>query len=349
MKIQMKKLSVVFLTVVLIAAPSCTKSGNASSGTPSQATAPKVKPVIIQIGYENNPGEPIDLAIHEWKRLAEERSNGSIEIQIFPSSQLGSKNELIDQMLAGIGVITLADGAFYADRGVDDLGITLGPYLFGSWDEAWKLIASDWWQTQMKLLEVRGLKMLAANWIYGDRHTLTKRPIRTVEDFKGLKLRVPNNLIQIKGTEVMGATPTPLPLGEVYTALQTGVVDGVENPLPVLYGGKFHEVAKYLTLDAHIKLLTSWFCGTAFFNTLTPEQQSVLIETGLEAGLYNNKLQTQVAEETIAKFKAEGVEVIEVDMAQFQAQAKPFYNLPEFQSKWSPGLFETVSKAKATP
>ena len=102
------------------------------------------KPVEIQIGYENHPGEPFDLAVNEWKRLIEERSNGTIQVKVYPSSQLGTKNDLIDQMLAGSGVITLADGAFYADRGVQDLGITFGPYLFASWDEAWTLIERAW-------------------------------------------------------------------------------------------------------------------------------------------------------------------------------------------------------------
>ncbi|MDR2445322.1 MAG: C4-dicarboxylate TRAP transporter substrate-binding protein [Spirochaetaceae bacterium] len=340
----MKKFILVsFALAALIAAGNVWATGEAQSGG---GTAGTVKPVVIQIGYENNPGEPVDLAIHEWKRLIEERSKGSMKVDIFPSSQLGSKNEIIDQMLAGMNVITLADGAFYADRGVPDLGITFGPYLFASWDEAWKLTKSDWWKTQMKIMEGKGLKVLTANWIYGDRHTLAKRPIRQVSDFRGLKIRVPNNLIQVKGLEVMGATPTPLPLGDVYTALQQGVVDGLENPLPVLYNGKFHEVAKYLTLDAHVKNFTTWLCGIAFFNSLTPEQQNILTQTGDEAGLFNNRLQENLTAETLAKFKADGVEIIEIDIVPFQNQAKQFYSLPDFTSRWSPGLYDTVSRAK---
>ena len=94
------------------------------------------------------------------------------------------------------------------------------------------------------LLEEQGLKIIASNWIYGDRHLLTKKAVRSVSDLKGMKIRVPNNIIQVKGFEVLGAAPAPMPLGEVYTALQQGVIDGVENPLPVLYGGKFHDSEK---------------------------------------------------------------------------------------------------------
>ncbi|GHV42707.1 C4-dicarboxylate ABC transporter [Spirochaetia bacterium] len=340
----MKKLLVLVLAIIMAGMAFAGGGGQQSGGAAAPAAA---KPLVVQLGYENNPGELVDLAMHQWQRLLAEKSGGTMVMEIFPSSQMGTKNEIIDQMLAGMNVITLADGAFFADRGVPDLGITMAPYLFATWDEAWNLLRSDWWGTQMKLLEGKGLKVLAANFIYGERHTLAKRPIRTVDDFRGLKLRVPANTIQVKGTEVMGANPTPLPLGEVYTALQQGVIDGVENPLSVLYGGKFHEVAKYLTLDGHIKLLTSWFCGTQFFNKLTPQQQKWLIDSGIEAAEWNNKQYEVVAAETIAKYKAEGVEVINIDVAAFQAKAKPFYDMPEIKSMWTPGLYDAVTKAKS--
>ena len=334
----MKKAVLLVLVIVLVVSGAFAGGRSASSGSQQK--------VVVQIGLENHPGEPVTDGIYEWKRIAEEMSGGSLEVQVFPSSQLGTKDQIIDMMLAGMGVITLADGGFFADRGVPDMGITMGPYFFATWDEAWNLIASDWWRDQSRLLENQGLKILASNWIYGDRHTLTKRPIRTVDDFSGLKLRVPNNLIQVNGTEVMGASPTPLPLGDVYTALQQGVVDGVENPLPVLYGGKFHEVAKYLTLDAHIKLITPWFCGTQFFNTLSKEHQDILIESGRRAGLYNNDLALKAAEDSIALFRAEGVEIINVDVAAFQAAAQPFYTMPDVTARWSPGLYDIATRAK---
>ena len=313
-----------------------------------EVAAPKpeeVKPVLIQIGYENNPGEPIDVTANEWKRLIEERSNGSMKVELFPSSQLGSKNDLIDQMLAGDSVITLADGAFYADRGVPDFGIVFGPYIFDDWDQCWKLTESDWWQEQSDKLEERGLKLVASNWMYGDRHLLTTKPVKTVADLKGMKIRVPNNTIQVKGFEVLGATPTPMALGEVYTSLQQGTINGLENPLPVLYNGKFHEVAKYLTLTAHVKNFTTWIGGVTFFDSLTAEQQQILMETGTEAGIFNNNLQDKINEDTLAKFIEEGVEIIEIDLSEFQEVSKAFYSLPEFTSIWSPELYETVRAA----
>ena len=301
--------------------------------------------VTIQIGYENHPGEPIDRGCNEWKRLVEEASNGEIKIELYPSSQLGSKNDIIDQMLAGDSVITIADGAFYAERGVPDFSILFAPYLFTSWDDCWTLIASDWYKEQSKKLEAKGLKLLTSNWVYGDRHTLTTKPVRKVEDLKGMKVRVPNNAMQIAGFAVLGASPTPMPLGEVYTALQQGVIDGLENPIPVLYNGKFQEVAKYLTLDGHVMNFTTWLCGTAFFETLTPEQQKILMECGDKAGIFNNDIVFKATDELLAKFKSEGVEIIEVDIEEFKKASQPLYQDPKLTAKWTPGLYETVTKA----
>ena len=316
------------------------------AGCGGQQSASKDGKVVIQVGYENNPGEPFDKGVNKWKELLEQKSNGTMIIETYPSSQLGSKNDLIDQMIAGQPVVTLADGAFYADRGVKDFGIVFGPFLFDNWDQCWKLVKSQWYADKSKELESKGLKILGSNWVYGARHTLTTKPVNTVEDLKGLKIRVPNNAIQVKGFEVLGAVPTPMPLGDTYTALQQGTIDGVENPLPVLYNGKFQEVAKYLILDGHVKNFTTLVCGSQFFNSLTPEQQKLLIETCEEAGLYNNEQQAASEKEVLEKFRSEGVTIVEPSdtvLVGFRNASQKFYTLPDFG--WSNGLYDTVKAA----
>ncbi|MDY6417050.1 MAG: C4-dicarboxylate TRAP transporter substrate-binding protein, partial [Succinivibrio dextrinosolvens] len=289
--------------------------------------------VVLRVGYGNNPGEPFDLGCHKWKELIEERSGGKFKIELYPSSQLGSKDDVMDQMVAGEPVCTLTDGAFFYDRGVKDMGIVFGPFLFDNWDQAFKLNASQWYQDQSKLVEENAhLKIIGADWKYGARHTLTTKPINKVEDFKGMKIRVPTNNIQVKGFEVLGATPTPMALGEVYTSLQQGTIDGVENPLAVLYNGKFHEVAKYLLLDGHVFNITNLVVGTDFYNSLTPEQQKLLVETCHEAGLYQNKIVEDSEAEILAKFKAEGVTVVDPSPEFKKAlveTSKKFYSLPD--------------------
>lgn len=198
----MKKLVALVLALVLVLALGC-----ASAET-------------LQIGFENSLSEPIGQALVKWQELVAEKGDGSLTIELFPDSQLGNKTDIIDQMLLGEPVMTLADGAFYADYGVPDFGIVFGPYLFTSWDECWKLIDSDWYAEQSAKLEDLGLKLVASNWAYGIRHTLTTKKVETVDDLAGLQIRVPTNQIQSKGFEVLGATPVGMSLGDVYTALQ---------------------------------------------------------------------------------------------------------------------------------
>ena len=320
----MKKFSALLLAILMIALAT----------TASAA-------VTIMIGYENNPGEPIDLACNEWKRLVEEKSNGEMIVEIFPSSQLGSKDNIIDQAIAGDCVITLANGAFFQDRGVKDFGVVFAPYLFESWEQLDKLAASDWFAQKKAELSDLGLTILTG-WHYCARDTMTIKRVVTADDIKGMKIRVPNNTLQVKGMAATGAVPTPMALGEVYTALQQGTIDGLENPLTVLYNGAYQEVAKYLILDHHILDYTCWVCGTDFFNTLTPEQQQILIEAGNEAGVYNNNMLEETTNKALEDLKAAGVEVVEFDRASFVAASESFYSDPDIKAMWSEGLIDEI-------
>ena len=299
---------------------------------------------VLKVGFENSMSEPVGQGMQKWQELLAAKNVG-LTMELFPDSQLGAKKDLMDQMLMGEPIMTLADGAFFADYGVKDTGIVFGPFLFDNWDQCWKLIESDWWKGECEKLEAVGIKMVAANWAYGARHTLTTKPVHTAADLKGLMIRVPTNQIQTKGFEVLGATPVGMPLGDVYTALQQGTIDGGENPLSTLYGRKHHEVAKYLILDGHVLNFTNWICSADWFNSLTPEQQEALIETGKEAGVYNNEVQAQADSEYRGKMEAEGVTVYEPteeDMATFRTLAEEFYKL---DFGWTPGLYETVKAA----
>lgn len=303
--------------------------------------------IVLQIGFENSMTEPVGKGLQKWQELVAEKGDGSLRIELFPDSQLGNKTDLIDQMLLGEPVMTLADGAFFADYGVPDMGIVFGPFLFTNWDQCWKLIESDWWNEQCAKLETMGIKMIAPNWAYGIRHTLTTKPVKTVEDLKGLQIRVPTNQIQTKGFEVLGATPVGMNLGDVYTALQQGTIDGGENPLSTLYGRKHHEVAKNLILDGHVYNFTNWVCSADWFNSLTPAQQELLLTTGKEAGVYNNELQAESDAYYLDLMEKEGVTVTVPDEATikaFQEKALPFYDLGSTFG-WSDGLYDTVKAA----
>lgn len=190
-----------------------------------------------------------------------------------------------------------------------------------------------------KLRTDHGVRIVLPNLLYGVRHLISTRPVRTPEDMQGLKVRVPNNVMQIRAIEAMGAVATPMPLGDVYTALAQGVIDAVENPIAVLYGQRFHEEADYLSLIGYLTNTAMFVGGEAFFSTLSDEHMQIVEETAYEAGLYSQELITDMDNEMLEEMIAAGVEVIEVDMAPFQELTLPVYeSFPE----WSDGLYEMI-------
>lgn len=334
----------VFLATV-VSVLAFTVTGCDNKNTSLQASP---KSIILHVGYENAEGEPFDLGCRKWQELVNTRSHGEIQIKLYPSSTLGTKSEIMNRMSTGEAVSTLTDGAFCYEHGIYDMGIVFGPFLFNNWEEAFRLHRSAWYHQQAKQLEEKAkIKMISTNWRYGARHTLSVNPITKIEDFEGLKIRVPTNIIQIKGMEVLDAFPKPLQLAEVYNALKNGEIDAVENPLSVLYGNKFHEVAKNLLVDSHIYNITNIAVSSEFWNTLTPKQQGLLKSTCDEAALYQNQMQDKAENELLKKFEAAGVKVTfpdELFRIELKTKSLKFYTLPDF-SKWSPNLYEIVNKA----
>lgn len=295
--------------------------------------------VTIRVAYENNPGEPLDQVMHYWQEILAERSNGEITLELYPSSQLGSKQDVTDQAIMGLNVVTITDAGFLADY-VPDLGVLYGPYLTEDPNGLFRVYDGEWFAEQAETLRTEhGIRVVIPNLLYGVRHLISTKPVHSPEDLAGLKVRVPNNIMQIRTFEAMGATATPMPLGDVYTALTQGVIDAVENPIAVLYGQRFHEEAKHLTLMGYLTNTAMFVGGEAFFSTLSEEQLNMVLETGYEAGLYSQELVTDIDNNMIDDMRAAGVEVIEVDPAPFRELAVQVYDsFPE----WSDGLYERI-------
>ena len=342
------------------AAPAATSAGPATqeaaesaaeeAGATAEEAAESASGDIVEVmlAWETSENDPIGQGCLKWKEILEEKSGGQMIVKLYPNNQMGSKNDVIDQMLAGSNVITLADAGFMGERGTPDTGILMGPYMFDTWDDCWALVESDWWKDQCDQLAENGLKVVTSNWEYGLRHYLTKDPVHTVDDMAGMKIRVADSTIWIKGTEVLGATPTPMAFSEAYTALQQGVIDGIENPAPQLYDASFYEAVKNLTLTGHVKNFTVFLTSNDWFNTLTEEQQQWLIESGNEAGVYEQGVYAATEQEAIDNLKAAGVNVIELDEETyngFKEKAKSFYADPALTEKWSDGLYDTVQAA----
>ncbi len=305
------------------------------------ASAASAQEVTISVGFGPVIDTPYGQGHSEWQRLVAEESNGAMALELFPADQLGSGKQMLDQMLLGEPVCYSTDASFFAELGVPDMSIVQAPFLFETWDQAERLFASDWWTEQEAALAEKGVTVVADNWRYGERQTLTTRPVIHPGDFAGLKIRVPQAAIYVKTFEHLGATPTPMALGEVYTSLQQGVIDGLENPLSVIDGGKYQEAAKYLLLDNHMRTVNLMACSSALYDSLTAEQQDILRATAVEAGAFQNARLAESDAATLEKLQAEGVTVTEADYAEFAGAVTSFYEDPAFSS-WSDGLHQKV-------
>lgn len=279
--------------------------------------------IKIKIAYSNNVGEPNDKAVREWGRLMKERSKGQVEFQYFPSSMLGSQKDVTEQLTIGSNVITISDGGFLMDY-VPEFGITFLPYIFDTKEELFKLADSDLFKEMSKKLESKGLYIVHSKWIYGVRNMLATKAATKPEDLKGLKIRVPNIRISTEMMNAMGATSTPMPLAEAYPALMQGVINGAENPIPVLYGGKMYEGAKFLIMTRHQLNMSSWIAGASFIAKLPPPIVKMLKETGEEAGKFLDKENEIADKDALQKMQAAGVKVVEVDRAAFKVAMKDF-------------------------
>lgn len=342
----MKKVIAFLLTaVMLFALCACgqTAAPAAEEAAPAaEEAAPAVDPIHIVFGHDNSPGEPLSEAAVYWAERLEEVSGGTMILDVYDSGAAGTKSDLLDQLMAGDAVMVVGDGGFAADYGVTDMGITMGPYLFKDWDQVDKLVASDLWTDLKGQLADAGMTVVGDNWQYGARSTMTKFKLESPADFNGLLIRVPTNTVQVEGMKALGASPVAMSLGDVYSALQQGSVDAVENPLSTLLANSFDEVCKYCALDRHVYQIQFVIIGTDFFNSLTAEQQNWLVETGTEAGIYQNKLMQEAEASNIQKMADRGVDAYEVNFDEFAAAAASFYTDSETSKTWSDGLYQRV-------
>lgn len=296
--------------------------------------------ISINIAYGNQPDEPLGQQAEKWKELAEEKSDGKLELNLYPSSQLGSEKDVVEQAISGNNVIVFT-GYDYLMDSVPDAGILTAPYLVDDYDDLLYLTTTDWFDDLRGELESQGIDVINTTTIYGTRHLMTNKPVTSLDDLKGMKIRVPNNQMYIKSFEALGASPTPMPLGDLYTSLQQDLIDGAENPLPVLSGSKTQEVSKNLTLTSHTKIISPWIAGTDFMESVPEDLRDILIETGDEAAEFGREVMEEETEEVLEEFKSDGVEVHEIDLDEFKEATQKVYS--EFPD-WSPDLYEEVQE-----
>lgn len=259
------------------------------------------------------------LAALEFAKHVKERSQGKLEVQVFPGSQLGNdataigavRGGSIDMMMAGGGNFIGLNSKF------EVLDI---PFLFRDRDHAYKAVDQQVGQELMKALEGSGLKQLAF-WEVGFRSITTKnRPVRTPADVKGLKIRTQPNPVHVAAWKLLGTNPVPMPLSELYSALESGAVDAQEHPVEITHSAKFYEVQKHLTMTRHAFTAMPVVLNKAKFDALAPDLQKVLLDAAQEAKLFQRALNQKNEAAIIADLRKNGMTVIEnVDVAPFKA------------------------------
>lgn len=306
------------------AAAATTEAGESTDGTAVEPVGPAVTLVYAEV----NPidGTIVGETATAFKNKVEELSGGSITIDIQANGVLGAESDVLDTMLGGGGTIDMARISAFAltSYGGEKSSLLSVPFTFVNRDHFWNFANSD--LAQEFLLEphengsgIRGL-------FYGEegfRHFFTVDPITGMEDLAGMKIRVSNDPIMTGMVEGLGANPTVVAMGELYSALQTGVVDAAEQPIANYQANAFPEVANTIILDGHTLGAIQVVITDEAWDALTPEQQAVLTEAGQYAADFNRQISEEKENEILEQLKADGCNVVEVtDIAPWQEACK---------------------------
>ena len=308
-----------------------------------QASPARAQDTIrIRFAHSLSTTEPAHLAAEYFAKNVAQRTGNKVQIQLFPSEQLGPGKEVNEMIRQGANVMNITDPGYLSDF-VPDIGVLNGPYLIKDPKDYAKLLASDWYKGTEKKLEAAGFKLIMANGFFGQRHLIADKAVRKPEDMAGMTVRVPPNTMWVETFKSMGARPTTVQWSEVYNALQQNVVAAAEAPLGSLWGSKLHETRKVISMTGHFTAFVMWPINVNYFNKLPADVRAILLEEGRKAGDEMTRLTLALQDDYVSKFKAAGVTFVsDVDLAAFQKSTGPVYKA---FPKWTPGLHETVMGA----
>jgi|SRR5579862_23695 len=290
------------------------------------------------------PNHPSVAMMDRVAKEVREKTGGGVDIQTFPAGQLGSSRDLIEA--ASGGAIQIVDeGAAQFGQFVPQFSILEAPYLWRDAQHMRRVLSSSLVDDMNAALVAKRSMRVVGSTYYGKRHvTSGTRPIKSADDMKGFKLRIPEVDTFRAMAEAWGARPTPLNIGELYLALSQGAVDGQENPLPTIQSNKFYEVQKHLILTGHVITPRLIVVNEPAWQSLAAADRQVLKAAIESAGqAQDNEILTQEAK-LVDAFKTGGMIVIEPDVESFR---KPVLaSLPaKFEAKWGKGLWERIAGA----
>lgn len=270
--------------------------------------------------------DPLYRGLEEFKANVEARTGGNVEVRLYPGSQLGKDEDVLEQARAGAGVAVVVDGGRLAVF-VDEFGILGAPYLASGYDGIRKVVTSPVFEEwARKLRDASGHQVLSFNWWQGERHVLTDKRVEKPADLDGVRMRTPGAPVWMETIRAMGATPTPMGWAEVYPALQQQAIDGVEAQHPAAYGSRLYEVVGDISKTGHINLITGIVTSAQWFDQLPEEYRRILREEALAAG----DVASRGTEASLAEYerlmKEEGVEIHEIDVTPFREATASVYD-----------------------
>jgi TRAP-type transport system periplasmic protein len=300
-----------FVVSLVLAASALTASGTALAQTE------------IKLGHVGEPGSLFQKSADEYARRANAKLGNKAKVVVYGSSQLGGDREMIQKLK--LGTLDMALPSTVMSSEVDLFGIFEMPYIVKDRAHMARIEKAVFWPSLAPAAEKRGLKVLAV-WENGVRHlTNNRRPIKAPADLAGIKLRVPEGKWRVKMFQTYGANPSPMKFSELFTALQTGVMDGQENPFTQIYSAKLHEVQKYLSLSGHVYTPAYLTVGASKWNSLPADVRKILEDTAKDTQAYVYEVAAKDDDELLAKLKSAGIQVNEVDKDAFIAASKGIY------------------------
>ena len=303
-------------------------------------TAAAAQPLELKLGHVGSPGSIFDLSAMEFAKRVQQKLGGKVVVQVYGSSQLGDDTEMMQKVK--LGTLDFTVPSTVMSSVVPAFGLFEMPYLVRDREHMKRIEKEIVWPALAPLSEKAGYQMIAV-WENGFRQiTNNAHPIKTPDDLKGIKLRVPKGKWRIKMFQAYGASPSAMGFSEVFVALQTGVMDGEENPLTQIYTAKFQEVQKYLSMTDHVYTPAYVVTSVRRWNALPPDVRKGLSEAARETQAYVYKTGAQQDEELLGKLKQAGMKVNDADKAAFRAASKPIY---EDFAKETPNGKEMIDKA----
>lgn len=299
--------------------------------------------VTLRIASVSSPAHHHNAALRWYADRVAKRTNGSLELRVVEAAQLGGERDYIEGMI--LGSIEMAQVSTGPIAGfIPEFDLFSLPYVFRNTDHFVKVVNGPVGAKFFELLEKRGIKGLS--WFDNGYRSVfnRKRSVRTPEDMKGLKIRVMESPIMVDTINSMGGSATPMAYGELYTALQQGVLDGAENAPGNVLNDKFYEVTKYYSLTNHFRPPGVVGISLKVWNRLSKEHQAVLLDEAKALQTYEIELTQKVQQEAIEQLKAKGVQINEVDFDAFLKAVKPVHD--KFSARFGPELIRRVLEVR---